>query len=257
MQRLGTRRILRPWGFAKASGDEILAVTSDSCRMAFEKLSWQCVLIFVASHRHWKNALAVPGSAEDWAEWSDERRREWLNKVKQKPTTLPTAEGKRQRKKTAQQRDRSRGRSKERTPQVVVVESRRSRGRSRSRSRERSRGRSKEQRRSREGEWHRSRDGERHRSRSRSRTRGKYHSPEYRGGGGYYRSRSDDQRTGGRGEGSREKQRRETRGRSGTRGRRKPKCLDCGGEHYADDEAFHPDHPKAVSYDSKGSPGRR
>jgi len=251
------------WGFVQGAGDEILQVTSERCRHAFETLSWQAVVIFAASHRHWKNALAVPGTAEDWASWSDARRQEWLNKVKQKPTTFPTAEVKRRnkkKKKGQEQRQRSRsksvGRGRDRSPRVVVVKQARSR--SRSRSRRRSPDHSFRRSRSR----NRGQDGGRQ-DRSRSRSRDRRSRSRSRGG----RSNSFRQeakagraRGGGR-EGRQGDEQGRGRSRARSRGRsrwRKPVCLDCGKEgHYADDEAFHPEHPKAMRYDAKGSPGRR
>jgi hypothetical protein len=257
------------WEFLQVAGDEILEVTSERCRQAFEKLTWQAVLIFAASHRHWKNVLAVPGSADDWASWSDARRQEWLAKVRQKPTTLPTAEVKRRNKKNKKRQQRSRsksaGRDRVRSPRVVVVKQTRSRTRSRSRRRSRSRSRSRQRSPRRVEARHTdgSRDNgrrehsrersERARSRSRRKEEGsRVESYERRA-----RSRSRRvQRSGDEEVAERRGGWDRRRGRSRTR-RNKPICVDCGGEHYADDEAFHPDHPKAVRYDVKGSPRRR
>jgi hypothetical protein len=295
------KKVFEPlWGFVRATGDEILSTTSGTCREEFEKLTWQCALMFVASHRHWRSALAVPGNASDWARWTDGQREEWLDKVRRKSTALLTAEAKKRKRKKKRRSREGQERGENRTPRVAIVEPRRrsrsrSRGRSHSRqrrfeqsprrSRERSRGRAKsrgresrsyersrvrsrvrsEERtcdrspdRSRDRSRGRSQERGRERGRSRSRERGRCHSGDDRRDSFYH---GGDWR---RNDGGRERDRygeraqEYSRGHSRRRAYWQPRCL-VGGrtDHYADNSALYPNHPKARSYDATGSPGRR
>lgn len=256
------------WEFMETTGDYLLATGEDVHTESYEQLTYQAVLIFVATHKHWNNALAVKCDKERWASWSDARRKEWMLAVKARSTKeFHTPEEKKERYKAKYAHEQE---AKAAKPSVIVMESRRTRSRSREGERHKQRGRSREHKDSRERRPDRSRSRSRsgdsrknddsryrrtERRRSRSPSRGRTnrgqatrHSPERSSIRRQDRSRSKSVPR------ERTKQSSPVKRAKSPVEKRKLKCDNCGGDHYANDVAFHPEHPKATKYDRKRSP---
>lgn len=254
------------WEFMETSGDYLLGTVDAEHAEWYEQLTYQAVVTFVATHKHWNNALAVKCDKERWASWSDGRRKEWMQAVKARSSKeFQTPEEKKERYKTKKAKEQE---TKTAQPSVIVMEGRRNRSRSRGRSerrrskgrderraRSRSRSDSREDRRSdktrgRQTERRRSRSGsERRANRDRTPRRSRERPTTRRHARSHSRSHSRSRAK----STSRRSSKTESREKQATSPvvKRKRKCDMCGGDHYANDVAFHPEHPKAMKYDRK------